>query len=278
MSDFKVNLDISSLSQYLDNFAKDLVKDLEKGIRGLATSAHSHIKEEARKKITKYELPIYEENLSQARQIDSFLWEIELIGKGAEIENGQPPRDMKPALLKEGKITKDGKNKFRIIPMTQGKESKSLNTETLAKNEELINSIKGFLKAQNPRLSYSGIEKHTIIDPVTGSPKRVPKLSSIGPDGHPRPLHVFDIPSRIPGKGNTEQLARLHIFQVQNKNGNAKKVMTTFRTVTDKDNQKDKWFYPAQGKKEIFEETKTWAEEQWMSEWLPKILQKYQGK
>jgi len=280
MSEFKPYLDISGLTQFLENFTKEVTRDIQKGVEGLAEAAHGHILEEAKKKLNKYDRPIYEQNLSQAKQIDGFLWEITLIDEGANIENGREERDMKPGLLntvkngaKPAKTTKDGR-KYRIIPMPQGKESTSENPKDLAKSEELIGNIKSFLKAQNPRLSYKGIEKHTIVDPVTGSPKKVPKLSPIGADGHPKPLHVFDIPSRIPGKGNTEQLARLHIYQVTNKNGNAKKVMTTFRTVLS-EGQEDKWMYPARPAVNIFQETEEWAKNEWDRTWLPQIMEKY---
>jgi hypothetical protein len=279
MGDFKVNIDISALSQYLENFAKEVTKDIQKGIKGLAMEAHVHILEEAKKKLHKHELPIYEQDLSQATQIDDFLWEISLIDEGAKIENGREAWDMKPGLLKNGKTTVDGKNKYRVIPMMHGKESNSTNTKILDKNEETINNIKSFLKTQkskqNPRGLPYGLETHKIIDPITGSPRRVPRLSEMGEDGKPRPLHVFDIPSKIPGKGNTALLTRLHIYQVETGKGGVKKVMTTFRTVTDKDNQKDKWIYPAQGAKNIFSETEDWAKNQWDTIWLPQILAKY---
>lgn len=270
MADLKINLNVSDLTKYLEKFADDVKRDVEQGIKGLARATHTHILEEAKKKLTKFELPVYEKNLSQATQVDEFLWEITLIDKGAEIENGQPARDMKPSLLnvtrpgkKPAKTDKDG-NKYRIIPMEQGKMTSTLNPKTLSNDKEAIDQIKAFLKGK--KLSYSGLEK----DPRTGSPR----LSKVGKDGYPRPLHSFDIPSRIPGKGNTELLTRLNIYQVKNKNGGAKKVMTTFRTVKE-EGQEGKWIYPAQGAKNIFSEAGDWAKDQWDREWLPKILMKY---
>jgi|ERR1035437_1234331 hypothetical protein len=270
MADIKLDLNISALSQYLENFAQEIAKDVEKSVKGLAISTHAHILEEAKKKLNKFDLPIYQEDLSQAKQLDKFLWEIELINRGAKIEQGREPRDMKPALLKDGKTSADG-TKYRVIPMTQGKESKSTNPKTLDKSEELIGNIKSFLKTNHPKLSYSGIEKDS-----SGSP-RVSRIDPI--TGHPKPLHSFDIPSKIPSKkGNTPQLYGLNIYQVPNKNGKIQKIMTTFRTVTDGEDQKDKWIYPARGAVNIFQETKDWATDQWSNIWIPQILQKYQGK
>ncbi len=280
MADIKVTLDTSALTQYLSEFAKEISGDLQKSVKVLAMATHVHILDEAKKKLNKYDLPIYEESLSEAVQLDTYLWEITLVDRGVDIENGREPRDMKPGLLKDGKTgtDKDGKTfKYRIIPMPQGKTaSKDSSFQRFKQAEETIGQIKTFLKTQkNPKLSYSGIEMHTITDPVTGSPRKVPRMSEIGPNGHPKPLHVFDIPSKIPGKGNTEQLARLHIYQIANKNGNAKKVMTTFRTVTDKDDQKDKWIFPAREAANIFKETESWVMNKWETDVLPALLDKY---
>jgi hypothetical protein len=271
MSDIKVNLDISSLTQYLNNFAKEIAKDVQKGIKGLAEATHANMVKEVGQKLNTQIAKKYLASLSQAVQISDFLWEITLNEPAVPIEEGKP-WDMKGkpgeyGLLKDSETVKNGPNKgkhYKIIPMPQGKESDSLNIKTLAKNEELIGSIKGFLKGQ--KLSWSGIEKDS-----NGSPR----ISKMGPNGHPLPLHVFDIPSKIPGRGNTEQLARLHIYQVLNKNGNAKKVMTTFRTVIEGDD--GKWQYPAQNAKGFFPDAAEWAQNEWNNSVLPAILQKYKG-
>jgi dsDNA-binding SOS-regulon protein len=281
MADFKVTLDVSALTQFLDNFTKEVTKDIKNGIEGLAKSTQTHIVEEVQNKLNKHEAERYKKWLSQAEKLDDYLWVITLHGNAESLEKGEK-WDMKGkvgqwGLLKDSKTVKNGPNAgkhYRVIPMQQGEVSDSASPNNQAAQIEIKNTIKNFLKSQNPRIPY-GIEKHTIVDPETGAPTRVARMSEIGPNGNPKPLHTFDIPSRIPGKGNTQQLTRLNIYQIANKNGNPKKVMTTFRTVMDTDAQKDKWMYPAPGAHGFFEEAAKWAQDEWTNTMLPKLLEKY---
>ena len=100
------------------------------------------------------------------------------------------------------------------------------------------------------------------IDIVTGSPR-------LGR------LHSFDISSHIPGKGNTEQLHGINIYQTKQKDGSTKRSITTFRTVTDKESQKDKWIHPPVDARDFFPKAKEWAEKEWESKILPAIIDKY---
>ena len=271
MADLKVTLDISSLTQYLDNFAKEVVKDVQKGIKGLSESTHTHILEEAKKKLPEWDRKKYEENLGQIEQINDFLWEITLDKNAANIEEGREAWDMKgpPGGLlhtegpkSKGKIkeVQNGPNKgkkYRVIPFEQGKTSESLNPNRLVEQEGRLSAIKSFLKSKNVPL------RKIEIDSKTGSP-RIGKL------------HSFDIPSEDYGKGTTPRLFGLTIYQTPHpKTGKIQRTMTTFRTAMEGDG---KWMRePIEGTK-IFEEAKSWAENQWQENWLPKILQKYEGK
>lgn len=266
MSDIKVNLDIGPLSQYLENFAKELVKDLKENIEGLAKSTHAHIVKESGKKLTKWDRKKYLENLGQAEQISDFLWEITLAKPATGIEEGRPEWDMKgppggllhvekPGSKGKIKTTKD-RRKYRVIPFKQGKESNTLNVEKIAKQEELMANIKGFLK--NKGVPLRKLE----IDPRTGAPK-------IGK------LHSFNIPSGIPGKGNTPELHGLTIYQTKNAKGQVKRTMTTFRTAIEGDG---KWMRPGIEGKGLFDEARDFAEQQWEAKILPMILDKYKGR
>jgi hypothetical protein len=271
MGDFKVDIDISSLTQYLENFTKEVTKDIKNGVEGLTKSAHLHMLEETKKKLPDWDREKYEANLSHAVQITDYLWEITLSKDAANIEEGRKAWDMKgpPGGLlhteregSKGKIkeVQNGPNKgkkYRVIPFQQGKSSESFNPTRLAEQEERIKDIKTFLKAKNVPL------RKLEIDSKTGSP-RLGKL------------HSFDIPSKDYGKGTTPRLFGLTIYQTPHpKTGKIQRTMTTFRTAMEGDG---KWMRDAIEAAGIFPETKTWAEDQWANVWLPQILQKYQGR
>lgn len=265
MSEFKVNLDISSLTQFLDNFAKEIVKDVKSSIKGLAVDSHNHIKEEAQNKLHSFREK-YLENLSPPEQIDELLWVITLDSDAEWIEMGRPePYDMKPGLLKDGKMSADG-HRYRVVPMNQGKtpsQMTALPTKEKpftkgAYERAMVALVKAELRQRN--IPYKKLE----VDPVTGSP-RLGKL------------HSLNIESNVPGKGNTPQLYGLNIYQTQHKDGSVKRSITTFRTVTDREDQKDKWIHPSVEAKNFFEQTRIWAEQEWESKILPSIVNKYKG-
>jgi hypothetical protein len=258
MSDIKVNIDIGPLTQFLDNFVKEISKDVKQSIKALAVDTHTHIKEEAQNKLHSFREQ-YLESLSPPEQVDDYLWVITLDEKAEWIETGRPdPWDMKPGLLKDGKTSKDG-HKYRVVPMNQAKTSTQLSSGNREYEQNMINKVKFELKKKG--ISYKKLE----LDPKTGSP-RIGKL------------HSLDIDSYIPGKGNTPQLHGINIYQTKQKDGSVKRSITTFRTVTDKENQKDKWIHPSVEAKNFFLEAKKFAEEQWETKVLPALMDKYRGK
>jgi hypothetical protein len=258
MAEYKVTLDISSLSETLSQITKDVVNDVQKSIKALAIDTHSHIKEKAQNNLHSFR-DKYLESLSPPEQVNDFMWIITLNDNAEWIEEGrQEPYDMKPGLLKDGKNTKDG-HRYRIIPMDQAKTPTQLSGNPLKSpyQKATVELVKHELKKRN--ISYRKLE----LDPATGSP-RIGKL------------HSLDIDSNIPGKGNTPQLHGLTIFQVKNpKTGKVERKITTFRTVTDREDQRDKWIHPPVEGKKFFEEARTWAEEQWEKNILPALTDKY---
>jgi len=263
MPDFKVTLDISALTQFLENFKKEVVSDLKKSVKGLAVDTQTHIVEEAQNKL-KSSRKIYLENLSQAEKIDDYLWEITLKADAEWIEKGLPDNfDMKKGLLNtkkpgskgEIKTGKDGK-KYRIVAFDQGKVASELssNDDKLKYQQELIKKVKSELRKRD--IPYKKLE----IDPKTGS-TRIGKL------------HSFDIESGIPGRGNTPVLHGLSIYQTKKDDGSVKRSITTFRTV--KEGQDGKWIHPGLEGKKFFEEAKKWAEDRWEKDILPSLMSKY---
>lgn len=265
MSDLKITLDISSLTQYLNDFTKEIVKDVQKSVQALANDTHTHIKEEAQNKLHSFREQ-YLKSLAPAEQIDNFLWVITLNSDATWIEEGIPqPYDMKDGLLKterpgsKGKVqfTKDG-HRYRIVPMNQAKTPTEISPNTAGYETSMVNKVKSELKKKG--IPYKKLE----LD-KNGSPR-------IGR------LHSLDIDSYTPGKGNTPQLHGINIYQTKQKDGSVKRQITTFRIVTDRDNQKDKWIHPPVEARNFFLEAKSWAEKEWESKILPALTEKYQGK
>ena len=255
MGVLNIDLDISALSQYLENFAKEISSDVQKSVKALAVDTHNHIKEEAQNNLHSFR-DKYLENLSPPEQIDDLIWVITLNEKAEWIETGRPePFDMKPGLLKDGKMSKDG-HRYRIVPMNQAKIPSEMTQAKGAYEKAMVGVVRGFLREKG--IPYKKLE----VDPRTGSP-RIGKL------------HSFDIASNIPGKGNTPQLHGLNIYQTKQKDGSVKRSITTFRTVTDNENQKDKWIHPPVEARDFFEKAKTWAEQEWETKIFPALLDKY---
>jgi len=267
MSIFKVTLDVSGLTQFLENFKKEVIADMKKSIKGLAVDTQTHIVEEANNKL-KSSRKDYLENLSQAEKIDDYLWEITLKADAQWIEQGLPNNfDMKKGLLNtvrpgaKGQIKtgKDGK-KYRVVAFDQATmpSEMSSNEDKLKYQQELVKKVKSELRKRE--IPYKKLE----LDPNTGSP-RVGKL------------HSFDIESGIPGKGNTPVLHGLSVYQTKDETtGKVKRSITTFRTV--KEGQDGKWIHPGLEGKKFFDEAKKWAEDRWEKDILPSLISKYESR
>jgi hypothetical protein len=290
MSDIKVTLDISALTQYLNNFAKEIAKDVEKSVKGLADGAHTKITEKAQSKLHSFRAK-YLESLSPPTQIDAYSWVITLNESAAWLEKGKEAWDMKGkegewGLLKnpDGRVKK-GPNQgraYKIVPLEHGAPpSEQASGRTLGPDGQPIgkgfeqmttDKLKGELRKRGiPTGRFNKLE----IDPKTGSPR----VGPIDPKtGQPTPYKVdgFSINSPYPGKGNTQILDRVGVYQKKNpKTGGVERHFTTFRVAIEGDG---KWEHPAAPALNIFEEVQKWAEIEWVSQILPVLLAKYQGK
>ena len=242
----------------MEEFSKDITRDLKKGIQGLAIATHAHIKEDAQ---TLHSFrKDYLEALGEPEQIDENLWVITLKESAVWIEDGiSAPYDMKPGLLNtqrdgksEIKTSKDGK-KYRIVPMNQGKTPSEMSPNTAGYEQGMVNKVKA-------ELAKKGIPYKKLELDKNGSP-RLGKL------------HSMNIDSFTPGKGNTPQLHGLNIYQTKQKDGSTKRTITTFRTVTE--DQNEKWIHPPVEPLDAFNKAEQFAIQEWENTWLPKILEKY---
>jgi len=266
MGDIKVVLDADSLSQYMEEFSKELNRDLQKGIAGLAKAVHAHIVEDAQTLHSSREK--YLEDLSEPEQIDDVLWVITLKESSVYIEDGIPtPYDMKPGLLKDGKTGKNGK--YRIVPMDQGKTPTQMSPRTAGYEQNMVNKVMSELKKRG--IPYKKLETESAIGRKTGNVIQKPI------QGRGTPLHKnLNLDSYVPGKGNTAQLAKVNIYQEFNhKTNRIERKITTFRTVTEH-GQEEKWIHPPIEPLDAFLKAEEFALREWEDKWLPAILGKYQ--
>lgn len=271
MEDIELKIDLEDLMSQIKIITNELVKDVQGSIGALAVATQKHIKEEAQNKLHSFREK-YLESLSEAEQVDKNLWVITLSADASWIETGIPKDwDMKPGLLNnknakgpiKSTVGKDGK-KYRIIPMNQGQTPTQLASgrDTLDMNgksvgnghqQNMIDLVKYTLKKKG--IPYKKLE-------VDGDNK--PRLGK---------LHSLDISSPIPGKGNTEQLKGLNIYQTKQKDGSVKRTLTTFRTVKEGDD--GKWIHPPVAAANFFKHAKEFAEREWEEKIMPAILEKY---
>ena len=293
MADIKVNLDLSSLNQFLEKFATDIAKDVQKGIEGLTKSTDTFIKEKAQQELHSFR-DQYIENLT-INQLDTYMWEIVLHKDAAWIEEGRPePYDMKPGLLgttRAGKVEPKeimhGPNKgkkYRIVPMNQNKMPNQMASGRDTSQGPTTNKKGKYIGAGYEMNMKKQVQAH--LKKLGISSSQYNKLEK-GPNGSPKVGHIasFSLPSHAPGKDSTDLLARVNVYQrqVEILNKKTKKMekvvqrqVTTFRTVTE--DQDGKWIHPPVKAMDAFGRAKTFAESEWASKILPQILGKYQGK
>jgi len=245
----KINIDAASLAKEFEELASEVEKDIKDSMVNLSTIAHAKIVELASKNLHSTR-EIFLDNLSSPEQIADGIWVISLDQKALFIEEGLPASfDMKPGLLKNGEVSKKG-YKYKVIPFEHGAAPSQM-TESA---KDIVNKLRVELKK-----------------------KKIPfKKIEYGADGKPRlgKLHSLNLPSDIPGKGNTPSLQRVSVYQSA-KNGNVRRDIMTFRTVSNNPESGDKWIHPGLEAQKIMDKAADWAEQTFYDQILPEILDKW---
>lgn len=250
--DLKIKIDSSSLTSHLKELAEVAKKDIKDSARELAVLTHAKIRELAETELKSgAALSSYLSGLAYQGEITSGVHVITMDEHGMWVEEGiEPNTDMKPSLLKNGETSKAG-YKYKIIPFEHSKPPSQLHP----KAREIVATLR------------KGLEK-----------KGIPfKKNERNPDGSPKlgKIHSLDIKSEIPGRGNTQALQRVSIYQTLTKTGNVRRDILTFRTVTGGPAGEGKWIHPGYAKKQFMEKGYEWAVKQWEKEILPAILEKW---
>ena len=250
MGNIKLNLDTGALTELLKEFSLEVEKDLNEGLKTLTTMTHAHVLELAEQEL-KSTKTMFKQNVTWA-EIAPGVFAVTILSPAVWIDDGiKEDTDMKPALLKNAKVSKSGV-RYKIIPFDQAKGPSNLTAP--AKND--LQELKSALKKKG--VPYKKLELNE-----DGSPK-------LGK------LHSFDLGGRVPGKGNTPILDRVNVYQTKNeKTGKVSRQITTFRTVTDGPGSEGKWIHPGLAPKDFLRRAGEWAETIWTTQIIPEIQRKY---
>jgi len=240
----KFQIDVEGIAAQFKEYMLTVQEELKKSVENLATLTRTRIAEEASKDLHTTQ-KTYMDALSDPEEISPGVWVISLDEKALYIEEGiEPGKDMKPDLLKG--------RKSRVIPFRYDKVPSQNSSFT----NGLIAEIRQNLKKQG--VPFKKIEYN-----ANGSP-RVGKL------------HEFNLGGPVPGKGNTQALTRLSIYQKE-KDGKVSREILTFRTVTDGAASAGKWIHPGLDAKKFMDKAMDLAMRDWEEQILPELMQKWGG-
>lgn len=246
----KIKIDVQSLAKQCKEFALEAEQDLKKGVKGLAASTHAHVIMMASEELKSSRKPFLD-NLG-FEEIAEGVWIVSVDEKGLWVEEGiEPNTDMKPDLLKNGKISPKTGYKYQIIPFKHSSPPSDLTDKAKA----IVAQIKTNLKKEG--VPFKNIEKD-----VNGKPK-------LGK------LHSFNWGGEIPGKGNTPVLKGVSIYQTLTATGNTRRDILTFRTVSGSPASAGKFIHPGLKAKKYLDIACEWASRTWENEILPEILNKW---
>lgn len=243
----KFEIDADAIAAQFKQFAKEVKDNIEKSMENLATLTRANIVEQTDKDLNTAR-SVYTDALGDVEEVAPGVWVISLDEKALWIEEGiEPNHDMKPDLLK-------GK-KYRVIPFKYNRPP--------TQNSNLTNALVGQIKQT---LKKEGLSMHKIEYNANGSP-RVGKL------------HEYDINKPIsirPGKGNTEALTRLSVYQTEDaKTNKIKRDVLTFRTVSSGPASAGKWIHPGYTGKKYMDKAMEKAAKMWEEQILPEIMERW---
>lgn len=249
VSDLKFNIDIDSISSEFGELKKEVNEDLKNAVGALASMTHAKANELATEQLGSLQ-KIYKDNLS-FQQLEENLWVVSLDEKALFIEEGRKSGFMQELLNSPtAKTAKDG-TKYNIIPFEHSKNP----SEQSSRARELTNQIKAELKKQG--VNYRKPEYNADGSPKLGLIKR------------------FNIDSaKLKESHKDSPLKGVSIYQRMEGNKVRRDVMT-FRVITEKHREENKWVHPGMEGKKILDQAFSWAESEWNNVILSEVLSKY---
>lgn len=247
----RIQVNAAEIAAQFKEFALEVEQDIKKGIENLSTLTHAQIQMNAQQELHSSR-KIYMDNLNAPKEIVGGVWVITLDEDALWIEEGiKPNTDMKPNLLKNGKVSASTGNRYQVIPFHYSRPP-SQNTPG---TQNIVNQIKNKLRSE--KVPFKKIEYNK-----DGSPK-------VGK------LHAFDFGGKRPGRGNTPQMQGVSIYQTLTKTGNVRRDILTFRTVSSGPASQGKWVHPGHEGKKYMDKAFEEALKMWETSILPEIMQKW---
>lgn len=267
---FKLTVDLSGLQKLklLPNKINELARDAARDLSGMG---YAHARELATDKLHSRK-DQYLKALT-IRQENEDTWLIILDAKASWIEEGRPQGSMVDDLLKGAK--------FKVIPFRHGAPAEN----TPASQEPMVDAIKTEMKRR--KIPWSTIERDAMGRPKSGklhsfSVNSKPLKTGFGPGQGHGP--VGDVRQGMnsrqavgggPGGGGTPFLSRISVYQKQDeKTGQTRRDIFTFRTVSDKHRGTRRWMYPGIEGVKVLDQTYHWIIEEWEKTVAPAILEK----
>jgi hypothetical protein len=250
-----LHVDVGDLLGLID--AKDKVELAARdAIKDLAAQTHAHIVEQVQSKLHSTREK-YLDALS-IQQVSDDVWVINLDAKAMWIEEGMGPHSMVDDLLKspKAKTAKDG-SKYMSVPFQHNVKP----TVSTSAQKSLTDTIKA--EFQRRKIPYGKIE----TDAAGNAKKGL--LHSI--DIKTAPTKTANVPGQgrgpvgqpMQGHTGTPFLKGIKVYQkdVTDKAGKTKTVKSimTFRTVSSKHRDSEKWVHPGLEPRNFFEEAQDWA-------------------
>lgn len=247
MANLKFEIDAEAIAKEFAEFALEVEQDLNTAVANLAAITNAKVKEMAQKELHSTRQK-YIDALSFA-EISPGLWVVSLDESALWIEEGLPEHDMRPDLLKNAKMSKNG-IQYKVIPFNH-----SVAPSTLTQPAQ---EAQAFIKAN---LKKQGIPFKKIEVNADGSPK-VGKLHS-----------NLNFGGGTQGKGTSQRGDGVNIYQNKTASGSIRRDVMTFRTVTSKSD--GKWQYPGLDPKLFLDRAYEEALSLWESEILPDVLKRW---
>lgn len=247
MANLKFEIDAEAIAKEFAEFALEVEQDLNTAVANLAAITNAKVKEMAQKELHSTRQR-YIDALSFA-EVSPGLWVVSLDESALWIENGLPSDfDMKPGLLKNAKMSKDGVQ-YRVVPFNHSLPPSQMGQS----NQEAAAFIKANLKKQG--ITFKKIELNADGSPKTG------KLHS-----------NLNLGGSNPANGVQKNSNGVNIYQNKTASGSIRRDVMTFRTVTS--NQQDKWIHPGIDPKLFLDRAFEEAMSLWETEILPAVLEK----
>ena len=250
MADLLFKIDENDFKDVLEEFKKDVIKEVNESVGALSEMVFAKTLEFAQAGLhTTFH--IYKDGLTTYKEGNG-VFVINLDSKALWIEDGLPENfDMKPGLLKNAKTSKSG-HRYAVVPFKHDTKP----SQNTPKAQGLIDQVKRVLKQENIPFKKIELDKN-------GSPR-------IGL------LHKIDIDSAKPSaKASTPALQGLRIYQNKDQSGKVSRGIFTFRTVTDGPAGDGKWIHPGLEAKLFMDKAFEWGVGIWDTQIMPELLKKW---